>query len=173
MQNINYSAINKLKELKFTPIGKVLDLGCGTGLVGQTFKSDKNSFIGVDISQKMLNLAAFKGVYTDLIKDDIVNFLSHNKLKFNLSVALDVVEYIDDFCKMAICINCAPFIFTIENAPDNVNDFRLNASGRYQHNPQYIRKQLITAGYQNIKEYPLILRQENGTDVNGTLFWAE
>ncbi len=173
MQNINYSAINKLKELKFTPIGKVLDLGCGTGLVGQTFKSDKNSFIGVDISQKMLNSAAFKGVYTDLIKDDIVNFLSHNKLKFNLAVALDVVEYIDDFCKMAICINCAPFIFTIENAPDNVNDFRLNASGRYQHNPQYIRKQLITAGYQNIKEYPLILRQENGTDVNGTLFWAE
>lgn len=173
MQNINYSAIAKLRELGFAPVGKVLDLGCGTGLAGQAFKSAANSFVGVDISQKMLNSAAFKGVYTDLIKDDIVNFLSHNKLKFNLSVALDVVEYIDDFCKMAICINCAPFIFTIENAPDNVNDFRLNASGRYQHNPQYIRKQLITAGYQNIKEYPLILRQENGADVNGTLFWAE
>lgn len=173
MQNINYSVIDKLKELNFTPIGKVLDLGCGTGLVGQAFKTDKNSFIGVDISQKMLNLAALKNVYIDLIKDDIVHFLQTANLNFDLAIALDVVEYVDDFAKITTRLNRTPFIFTIENAPDNVNDFRLNASGRYQHNPRYICKQLTAAGYKNIKEYPLILRQENGVDVNGTLFWAE
>ena len=173
MQNINYSAIAKLKELNFAPIGKVLDLGCGTGLVGQAFKSAANSFIGVDISQKMLNLAASKGVYADLIKDDIINFVSANKLKFDFIIALDVVEYIDDFCKIAACVNGIPFIFTIENAPENVIEYKLNTSGRYQHNPRYICKQLTAAGYKNIKEYPLILRQENGADVNGTLFWAE
>lgn len=173
MQNINYSAIAKLKELNFTPIGKVLDLGCGTGLVGQALKSDKNSFTGVDISQKMLNLAASKGVYADLIKDDIVNFLSCNKLSFDFYIALDVFEYIDDFAKITTLIKNKPFIFTIENAPDEVSSYQLNASGRYKHNPQYIRKQLTAAGYKNIKEYPLILRQENGADVNGTMFWAE
>ena len=100
MQNINYSAIAKLQELGFAPIGKVLDLGCGTGLVGQAFKMDKNSFIGVDISQKMLDKAALKGVYANLIKADIVDFLQTLKLKFNFIIALDTVEYIDDFCKI-------------------------------------------------------------------------
>lgn len=173
MQNINYSAIAKLQELGFAPIGKVLDLGCGTGLVGQAFKMDKNSFIGVDISQKMLDKAALKGVYANLIKADIVDFLQTLKLKFNFIIALDTVEYIDDFCKIATYVNGTPFVFTIENAPENVIEYKLNASGRYQHNPHYICKRLIVAGYKNIKEYPLILRQENGADVNGTLFWAE
>ena len=66
-----------------------------------------------------------------------------------------------------------PLVFTIENASEKVTDFQLDASGRYRHNPQYIRNQLADAGYKNITSYPLILRQENGTDVNGTLFWAE
>ncbi len=173
MQNINYSAIAKLRELGFAPAGKVLDLGCGTGLAGQAFKSAANSFVGVDISQKMLNSAALKNIYTDLIKDDIVHFLQAANLNFDVAIALDVVEYIDDFAKIAAQLKHIPFIFTIENAPDEASDYRLNAGGRYQHNPQYIRKILSGAGYKNIKEYSLILRQENGADVNGTLFWAE
>ena len=173
MQNINYSAINKLKEIGFAPIGKILDLGCGTGLVGQAFKSAENKFTGVDISQKMLDMAALKNAYTDLIKDDIVHFLHTSNLKFNFIIALDVVEYIDDFTDMIIQMKHTPFVFTIENASEKVTDFQLDASGRYRHNPQYIRNQLADAGYKNITSYPLILRQENGTDVNGTLFWAE
>ena len=173
MQNINYSAINKLKEIGFAPIGKILDLGCGTGLVGQAFKSVENKFTGVDISQKMLDMAALKNAYTDLIKDDIVHFLHTSNLKFNFIIALDVVEYIDDFTDMIMQMKHIPFVFTIENASEKVTDFQLDASGRYRHNPQYIRNQLADAGYKNITSYPLILRQENGTDVNGTLFWAE
>lgn len=173
MQNINYSAINKLKEIGFAPIGKILDLGCGTGLVGQAFKSAENKFTGVDISQKMLDMAALKNAYTDLIKDDIVHFLHTSNLKFNFIIALDVVEYVDDFTDMIMQMKHIPFVFTIENASEKVTDFQLDASGRYRHNPQYIRNQLADAGYKNITSYPLILRQENGTDVNGTLFWAE
>ena len=93
MQNINYSAIAKLQELGFAPIGKVLDLGCGTGLVGQAFKMDKNSFIGVDISQKMLDKAALKGVYANLIKADIVDFLQTLKL-ISLIWHVAIFEYL-------------------------------------------------------------------------------
>lgn len=173
MQNINYAAIQKLQSLGFAPVGKVLDLGCGTGLVGQAFKSSANSFVGVDISQKMLDAAASKSSYSALIKDDVTDFLCKNELKFNFIIALDAIEYVDSFESLAAFLENIPFIFTIENAADEVSNYQLGTSGRYRHNPQYIRKTLANVGYKKIKEYPLVLRQENGADVNGTLFWAE
>ena len=45
-----------------------LDLGCGTGLIGEALKNDRNKLIGVDISQKMLNIAKNKGTTVSSIK---------------------------------------------------------------------------------------------------------
>lgn len=79
------------EEIVQTKAGKkgdwraVVDLGCGTGLLASLLQSvstteEKNSkekevFIGVDLSPKMLNIAAEKGVYDILSAGDIVDFL--------------------------------------------------------------------------------------------------
>jgi len=53
---------------------QVLDLGCGTGLVGQALaaKGFKN-IVGVDISPDMMAKAKMKNIYSDLVEHDLSN----------------------------------------------------------------------------------------------------
>lgn len=44
----------------------ILDLGCGTGLIGSWFKDYANKIVGVDISPTMLDMATKKGCYHEL-----------------------------------------------------------------------------------------------------------
>ena len=53
------------------PAGPTLDVGCGTGVVGVALRERGVSEIdGVDISPEMLEQAAMKGVYRQLIEAD-------------------------------------------------------------------------------------------------------
>ena len=51
---------------------RVLDLGCGTGLVGEALarKGFKN-IVGLDISPEMIKQAAAKGVYAQFVEHDL------------------------------------------------------------------------------------------------------
>ena len=63
---------------------KVLDAGCGTGLVGEIL--NKNSFqnlIGVDFSQEMLNIAKQKNVYQSLDLIDLTKKLDYEDNLFD------------------------------------------------------------------------------------------
>lgn len=44
----------------------ILDLGCGTGLVGSWFRDYARKLVGVDISPTMLDMATKKGCYHEL-----------------------------------------------------------------------------------------------------------
>ena len=57
----------------------VLDLGCGTGLIGSWFKDYARKLVGVDISPTMLDMATKKGCYHELrrgVSSEQVFFLS-------------------------------------------------------------------------------------------------
>jgi len=52
--------------------GRVLDAGCGTGLVGQELaRAGFRHLVGMDISREMLDQAARKGVYERLLPGDM------------------------------------------------------------------------------------------------------
>jgi predicted TPR repeat methyltransferase len=53
----------------------VVDLGCGTGLVGPLLSGQVEHIIGVDLSAKMLIVAEEKGVYNHLFIGDLTIFL--------------------------------------------------------------------------------------------------
>ena len=60
---------NKYSKNTDTPI---LDVGAGTGLVGESLNTNnKKEIIGIDISPEMLNEAKIKGCYSSLIEADI------------------------------------------------------------------------------------------------------
>ena len=102
------------------------------------------------------------------ISEDGINFMSFDN---NSEVAgLEYIENISDVINLCYPIN---FLFTTENAPQGVTDCKLASTGRYQHNPDYVLNLLKNAGYQNISHRQLVLRQENGKDVLGTLFVAQ
>ena len=172
MDNIKYNVINKIKDLKIHLQGNILDLGCGTGIAGKTFYNNLTVFTGIDISRKMLDIAHSTGAYKYLYQQDITEYLQENNLKYDFILALDVVDYIENFEKIAKLAKRTPFLFTIENADSSVKTLTLMPNGRYKHNPTYIENILKAAGYHDIKKYELTLRQENTQDVAGTLFYA-
>ena len=74
---------------------KVIDLGCGTGLVGAELKDTLISLIGVDFSEQMLVKARQKQSYHKLIKMDLRDYLtSQSPHSVHVIVAADVFIYL-------------------------------------------------------------------------------
>ena len=58
-----------MEEFGFDKDAQILDMGCGTGLVGvELHKLGYRNIDGLDLSQKCLGVAEGKGVYTNLIR---------------------------------------------------------------------------------------------------------
>ena len=56
--------------------GRILDVGAGTGLVGQRLNShDYSNIDGLDISPEMLEVARAKGCYENMIEGDLLSKL--------------------------------------------------------------------------------------------------
>jgi predicted TPR repeat methyltransferase len=164
--------VDKIAELYAPLKGKILDLGCGTGLAAQKLKTADNQFIGVDISEKMLDLARQKNIYTELHQADILDYLHDSHPDFAYIIAADVFCYFGDLRQ--ILAACAPtrLIFSAET-DSTAEKFTVMANGRYKHNPQYLELLLHNSGYTKVTKTELILRRENGKDVNGCIFCAE
>ncbi len=66
---------------------KILDAGCGTGLVGEILnKNNFKNLIGVDFSQEMLNIAKQKNVYQSLELVDLTKNLDYEDSLFDAIV---------------------------------------------------------------------------------------
>lgn len=158
----------------------ILDLGCGTGLISNYFKTISKNLIGVDLSQKMLAIANAKNNYTNLIKSDIDSYLEINinnhYPKFNLIILADVLVYYGDLENLFVKIkeNLEPqghLLFSIElsEAADHLNDYNLSTTGRYTHSLEYI-KQIIFNKFTLIDSKTTTLRTQNGHEVQGMVF---
>ncbi len=127
------------------PIGPVLDLGCGTGLVGVAL-SDLNVrvLIGVDLSSAMLAQAARRGLYAELHHADVEQFLAAETRQFPLILAGDLMPYFGDLaplCRLAAG-RLAPggrLLFSVEALDDGDAPWRLGRLGRYAHGSGYVR----------------------------------
>ena len=172
LKNIQYAVVDKIAELYAPLKGKILDLGCGTGLVAQKLKTSDNEFIGIDISPKMLDLARQKNIYSELHQTDIIEYLRASRPDFATIVAADVFCYFGDL--RPILAACAPtrLIFSAET-DSTIEKYAVQTNGRYKHNPQYLELLLHNSGYQTITKTDLILRRENGQDVAGCIFCAK
>ncbi len=173
LQNINYAVVDKIGELCAPLSGKILDLGCGTGLLAQKLKTTQNSFIGVDIAEQMLNIARAKGVYDALENADISAYLQAHQTDLPPTiVAADVFCYFGDLAPIFKLCAGKRLIFSVESDA-SVETFKIQPNGRYQHNPQHVEDLLQQAGFTHIKKHRLTLRCENGADVEGVLFDAD
>lgn len=145
--------------------GTIIDLGCGTGLTGAALKNEQNRLIGIDISAKMLEKARARGIYDQLLQADL------NQVSLpdaDLVVAADVFGYLGDLQPILRACYPRPLCFSI--ATGEKKDYALSESGRYRHNPQYVRNLLQKIGYRNVREQDVTLRQENNSAVAGKIF---
>ena len=60
--------------MPYQGLGTVLDCGCGTGMFLDLFNIDEKNYTGIDISQKMLDIAKKKYPRNNFIKSDFLDF---------------------------------------------------------------------------------------------------
>jgi len=161
------------KEIsRFVPAGNldILDLGCGTGLLGALLKPLARKLTGVDLSPNMLKMARQLQVYDELICGDLTGFLQTQSGNFDLVAAADVFVYIGDLSPAFDGVRHALragglFAFSVEAS--DAEDFVLRRTLRYAHSVAYLQE--LAASHQFVCEFiePRTIRQERGSDVNG------
>ncbi|MCG8550876.1 MAG: tetratricopeptide repeat protein [Desulfobacterales bacterium] len=156
---------------------EILDLGCGTGLGAVLYQPFAKSLTGVDVSEKMLEKAAEKKIYSRLKVFDILQPWAF-PVKFDLIYSSDVFVYfgnLDQIIKSASAA-LAPggkIAFSVEKLNDNLKDYALYPSGRYAHSQKYIQTCLGLHGFKPMVLDNTDIRKQSGRPVKGLLVVAE
>ena len=179
-QRLGYRAPEQLAQLLaelITPPERgldVLDLGCGTGLCGQSLKSTLpiRYLAGCDLAQQMLELAADKNLYDALHCQDLLSALTQSK-PVDLITATDVLIYTGDLhpvCQAAAGVlrDGGWFAFTVEAAEDD-HPVSLQASGRYRHSHRHIESAANASGLRLLQCIRFPLRLEHQRQLTGLM----
>ena len=150
-----------------------VDLGCGTGLLGQAFLSIVDRLDGIDLSSDMLEQAREKGIYSDLHAEDIVECLNAGEDKYDLFMSADVLIYIGNLLPLFRAIKNratqgAYFVFSTES--EDHGDYALRTTGRYAHSEAYIRSLAQTHEFTVLRCSSVPLRKEGDDWIDGQLF---
>lgn len=153
-----------------------LDLGCGTGLGGQAFADKIEVFDGLDLSAKMIAVAATKGIYRKLHLGSIVSFPKELQDTFDFYLAADVFAYVGDlqetFCLLRQRAR-HDILFCFSTEAEEGNAYTLQKTGRFAHSPQYIEELAEATGWQVAARQETVLRKEKGVGVKGDLWFLQ
>jgi predicted TPR repeat methyltransferase len=164
------------------PIGPVLDLGCGTGLVAVALAGLKlGPWVGVDLSPHMLRLAAAKRLYAGLHESDIIDFLQGDRRQWRLILAADVLCYLGALEPLfaATYARLLPGGLFMCSAEELVGpyigngDWVLGRMGRFAHAQDYITRVAHTAGFAVRAIDAQVQRNDAGAPVPGFLIVLE
>jgi predicted TPR repeat methyltransferase len=157
--------------------GRVLDLGCGTGLMAVELARPGRVIDGVDLSPRMLERARAKGLYRDLQAAEIGAYLADaGAQRWDLVVAADVFVYVAALAPVFAVVrehlaDGGWFAFSLESSAGEAVEL-LPATGRYRHPPDVVARQLAEAGFTGVVREPLVIRHEVGQPVAGELLLA-
>jgi predicted TPR repeat methyltransferase len=155
---------------------EALDLGCGTGLMGERIRAVTSYLSGIDLSAGMVALTAAKGVYDRVQKAELVAHLANDTEATALVCAADVLIYCGAL--PPILAVTAPalrpgglFVFSLE-AHDGEEPLFLRPSLRYAHQEAATRRALLDAGLEPLRFVRETLRTDRGKPVEGFLIVA-
>lgn len=154
--------------------GRILDLGCGTGLCGVYFRDLAMELVGVDLSPKMIEKAQELGAYESLCAMDILDYLVQPSLApFDIIIAGDVLVYMGDLAGLfqgvaAVLKPEGLFAFTTEQLAHG--KYFLQKTGRFSHAASYIHA-LAKQYHFNVEfEESIVPRLAAGEAIDSQLF---
>jgi predicted TPR repeat methyltransferase len=156
----------------------MLDAGAGTGLCGPLMAPWAKSLAGVDLSRRMLDIAQTKGVYDDLYKAELTEFLRLSPGQWDVVLSADTLCYFGDLTEVIghAATSLQPggtLVFTVEALPEEARYMhQILPNGRYAHHADHIAAVLAQGGLRLLARDAVVLRQEGGNPVNGWLVAA-
>ena len=148
-----------------------LDLGCGTGLSGLSFRSlvSDGAFLGVDLSPEMLEKAKERECYTGLFCSDVENFVDEKPIQdsapFSLIVSCDVFVYLgslDVVFENVKSVKSADgiFAFSVELLDEGrPMDYLCMNVARFAHKKSYIENLARAVGFEVLAVRESVLRK--------------
>lgn len=174
---LHYQIPNQLHEglqpYLIDPKIKSLDLGCGTGLMGELLRPHIRRLIGIDLSKNMLQMARKKQIYDQLLEGEITETLISMQDNFDLILCVDTLVYFGVLDQLFKIINTrlsthGLFAFSIE--PGTTMPYQLQPSGRYRHHPDYLQALFGDLELNCLWHKTIIGRQQNNQPVHSALF---
>ncbi len=158
-------------------VGRALDLGCGTGLMGVQIRAACERLEGVDLSARMLSEAAQKGINDQLTRAELLAFLVADTGGIALATAADVLNYCGPLAGVldAVHKGLAPgglFGFSLE-LHDRPGTLLQRRQLRYAHNAEEALTACRAAGFSTAAVERASLRNERDKPVEGLLVIAE
>ncbi|MBS9721795.1 methyltransferase domain-containing protein [Tianweitania sp. BSSL-BM11] len=156
-----------------TRFDKAVDLGCGTGLMGERLRPLCGDLEGIDLSAEMLRKAQARGVYDRLVKGDIGELSVPRSV--DLVTAADVFIYVGtlDAVFTSVTAMLRPnglFAFSVEASEGD--DLVLQESRRYAHGRAYVERELAQAGLTLLSVREDTIRSDRGAAIQGLVVVA-
>ena len=157
---------------RLTPPWRILDLGSGTGLVGDAFKdlARGGRLDGIDLSPRMIQAARQRDIYDDLILGDLEAVLTEPGRSYDLILAADTMVYFGDLAPTfaGIVERLEPggfYLFAVESmAGEGWEQMPVN---RFRHSETYLRAEAARAGLEFVDLMQCLLRREKSEPVAG------
>jgi predicted TPR repeat methyltransferase len=149
-----------------------LDLGCGTGLMGEALRDRADHLTGVDLSAAMIAKARERGIYDEFIVGDAVAPMREQPSAFDLIVAADVLVYVGDLAPLFAAVGIALtgdglFAFSVETFEGE--GFKLEPTMRFAHSRAYIEATAREAGMRPLHIQSASTRREANADAPGLI----
>jgi predicted TPR repeat methyltransferase len=160
----------RLRPYRFGP---TLDLGCGTGLMGQALAGLCERIEGVDLSPLMLEKARRTKLYDALHEGELVAFLSGRASgEADLVLAADVFVYMASLEAVfreaqRVLRPEGLFAFTVQSHAGE--GYVLGADSRYAHAERYLRGLAAAGGFTVVLLESVSTREDRGQPVPGLL----
>lgn len=151
----------------------LLDLGCGTGLLGRLLGRLEGALIGVDLSRGMIDQALRHNVYHRFHHSNLLDVLEETPVaSFQVIAALDVFSYTGDLQKaipnaQRLLVPGGQLMFSCEAASEDGRDLVLLSSVRYAHKRSHVEALCRAAGFDTVEVQDTVLRHENHEPVHG------
>jgi predicted TPR repeat methyltransferase len=178
VEGLIYRAHKHLRTLydRIVPDAKaplnILDLGSGTGLVGEEFKdlARGGRLDGVDLAPLMIEAARRRGIYDNLTLSDLESHLALRGRLYDLMLAADTMIYLGDLepTFSGVARNLAPgglYVFAVEAKEGS--GWEQTSANRFRHSLDYLRQEAERAGLEFVDYMDCTLRQEEKAPVPG------
>jgi predicted TPR repeat methyltransferase len=165
-----------LNEAGCTTFAHAVDLGCGTGLMGERLRAATSYLEGYDISAGMLREAEAKRIYDRLERQDLQTLPAPSPVA-DLVAAADVLMYLGELGRLfshvaEFLLPGGHFAFSVE-LNEGPEDMILRPSRRYAHSRVYVGRLLAEKGFDTVGMSTATIRMDRGEPVIGLVAVAK